>query len=81
MSELPPLQSHHRRDSEVPKIMSVINKGGGPQGYERPLGQLLRLVSKAQAADFHCLLSLDALGAITKVIKDGTQPNSDITRK
>lgn len=81
MSELPVLQSHHRRDSEVPKIMNAINKGASNFGYERPLGQMLRLVSKAQPADFHCLLSLDALGMIAKIIKEGTEPNSEISRR
>ncbi|GAB0093881.1 hypothetical protein DMENIID0001_090690 [Sergentomyia squamirostris] len=39
MNDMTPLASHFRRDSEVPKIINVINKGGGPQGMERPLGK------------------------------------------
>ncbi|GAB0093882.1 uncharacterized protein DMENIID0001_090700 [Sergentomyia squamirostris] len=81
MNDMTPLASHFRRDSEVPKIINVINKGGGPQGMERPLGQLHRLVAKAQAADFHCLLALNALGGITKVIEDGMKPHSEISKR
>ncbi|XP_059612655.1 S phase cyclin A-associated protein in the endoplasmic reticulum [Phlebotomus argentipes] len=81
LSEMPVLASHHRRESEVPKILNVLNKGGGPQGVERPLGQLHRLVSKAQAADFHCMLSLNALEMITKVVEDGTKPHSEISKR
>lgn len=61
--------------------MNMLNKGGGPHGHERPLAQLLRIVSKAQPADFHCMLSLDTLGVIAKLIQEGTEPNTDITRK
>lgn len=78
---MPVLQSHHRRDSEVPKLMGALNKGGGPQGHERPLGQLFRIVSKAQPADFHCMLSLDTLGVLARIIKDGSEANSEISRK
>lgn len=75
------LQSHHRRDSEVPKLMNLLNKGGGPYGYERPLAQLLRIVSKAQPADFHCILSMDTLGVIARIVEEGAEPNSATTRK
>ncbi|XP_055686257.1 S phase cyclin A-associated protein in the endoplasmic reticulum [Lutzomyia longipalpis] len=81
LAEMPPLASHFRRDSEVPKILNIMNKGGGPQGMERPLGQLLRLVAKAQAADFHCMLSLNALELIVKVVEDGIKPHSEYSKK
>lgn len=81
MAELPVLQSHHRRDSEVPKLMNLLNKGGGQHGPERPLAQLLRIVSKAESADFHCMLSMDTLGVISKLVQEGAEPNSDVSRK
>lgn len=82
LTEMPVLQSHHRKDSEVPKLMNLLNKGGGPQGLERPLGQLLRIVTKAQPADFHCMLSMDTLGVIAKMIKEGSEEvNTVISRK
>lgn len=65
----------------MPKILSMMQKGVGAHGYERPLGQLLRIVSKAQPADFHCLLSLDALGVIAGLIKEGSEPTSDVSRR
>lgn len=80
--ELPALQNHHRRDSEVPKLMNLLQKHkGGTQGYERPLGQLLRIVSKAQTADFHCMLSMDTLGVVAGIIKEGCEDNSTISRR
>lgn len=81
LSEIPVLQSHHRKDSEVPKLMNLLSKGGGPHGHERPLSQLLRIVSKAQPADFHCMLSMDTLSVIAKLAQDGSEPNTDISRK
>lgn len=81
LAEIPTLQTHHRRDSEVPKLMNLLSKGGGAQGLERPLGQLLRIVSKAQPADFHCMLSMDTLGAIATIVKEGSEANNDISRK
>lgn len=81
LAEIPALQTHHRRDSDVPKLMNALNKGGGPQGLERPLGQLLRIVTKAQPADFHCMLSMDTLGVVAGIIKEGSEANSDISRK
>lgn len=81
VSELPVLQSHHRRDSEVPKLMSLLNKGGGPHGHERPLTQLLRIVTKAQPADFHCMLSMDTLGVIARLVQEGSEANAEVSRK
>lgn len=75
------LQSHHRRDSEVPKLMSLLNKGGGPHGHERPLTQLLRIVTKAQPADFHCMLSMDTLGVIARLVQEGSEANAEVSRK
>lgn len=81
MAEQQQLPAYMRRDSEVPKLLAIIKKGGGPQGIERPLGQLLRLIAKAQVFDFQCFWLLDGLGVVTKVIEDGMQQNSDISRK
>lgn len=70
-----------RRDSEVPKLLGIIKKGGGPQGMERPLGQLLRLIAKGQIFDFQCFWLLDGLGVVSKIVQDGVQPNSELSRK
>lgn len=78
---MPVLQSHHRRDSEVPKLMNLLSRGGGPHGHERPLTQLLRIVTKAQPADFHCMLSMDTLGVIARIVQEGSEANSEISRK
>lgn len=82
MKELQPLPLHMKRESQVPKYLNLIKKGGGAQGIERPLGQLLRLIAKAQVADFQCFLLLDGLGNITQnVIVKGMQEDNEISKK
>ena len=82
MKELPTLPLHLKRESQVPKYLNLVTKGGGAQGIERPLGQLLRLIAKAQAADFQCFLLLDGLGNIAQnVITKGMQEDADISKK
>lgn len=70
-----------RRDSDVPKLLNTIRKGGGPQGMERPLGQLLRLIAKPSVFDFQCLWLMDGLGALTDVIRNAFEPGSELSRK
>lgn len=70
-----------RRDSSVPKILAMIRKGGGPQGMERPLNQLARIVAKPEVFDFQCLWLLDGLGILATVIKTAIEPNSELSRK
>jgi len=78
MQELP---QHMRRESDVPKLLNLIIKGGGPQGIERPLGQLSRLITKGQICDFQCMWLLDGLGIISKVIKTGMAEFSEISKR
>lgn len=77
--ESPP--AYMRRDSDVPKLLGVVRKGGGPQGMDRPLGQLLRLIAKPSIFDFQCLWLLDGLGALADVIKNAIHPSSELSRK
>ncbi|XP_037958436.1 calponin homology domain-containing protein DDB_G0272472 [Teleopsis dalmanni] len=80
--ELEPLPANIKRTSEIPKFLNVIIKGGGNPGYERPLGQIIRLLQKAAINDFQCFYLLDGLGTISSlVITAGMQPNSGISRK
>lgn len=70
-----------KRDSVIPKILTMIRKGGGPQGIERPLGQLLRTVAKAEVFDFQCFWLMDGLSALANIIKSAMEPNPDVSRK
>lgn len=81
MKDLEPVPLYMKRDSDVPKILTMIRKGGGPQGIERPLGQLSRAVAKAEVFDFQCLWLMDGLGVLANVIKTALEPNSEISRK
>ncbi|XP_055847204.1 S phase cyclin A-associated protein in the endoplasmic reticulum [Episyrphus balteatus] len=82
LKELQPVPMHMKRESQVPKYLNLISKGGGPQGLERPLGQLVRLMAKAQVFDFQCFLLMDGLGIITNcVVTKGIEPNSEISKK
>lgn len=81
LSELQQLPAHMRRDSQVPKLLALITKGGGPQGIERPLGQLLREMAKGQIYDFQCMWLLNGIGTITNVIQTGMEMNSDVSRR
>lgn len=81
MAEMQAVPAYMKRESDVPKLLGVIKKGGGAQGIERPLGQLLRLLSKAQVFDFQCFWLLDGLGVLAQVISDGMTPNSEVSRR
>lgn len=81
IKELDPVPMYMKRDSGVPKILAMIRRGGGPQGMERPLGQLARIAAKPQVFDFQCLWLMDGLGALADVIKCGLEPNTEISRK
>lgn len=73
--------SYIRRDSEVPKLLAITKKGGGQQGIERPLGQLLRIIAKAQVYDYQCFWLMDGLGTVSNVLKQHEESSSDISRK
>lgn len=79
--DLEPVPLYMKRDSSIPKILSAIRKGGGPQGIERPLGQLSRTIAKAEVFDFQCIWLMDGLGALATIIQTGIEPNSEISRK
>lgn len=82
LKELQPVPIHMKRESQVPKFLNLIAKGGGAQGLERPLGQLVRLMAKAQVFDFQCFLLMDGLGIIAdSVVTKGIEPNSEISKK
>lgn len=81
MSGLDPVPMYMRRDSTVPKILGMMRKGGGPQGMERPLNQLARIVAKPEVFDFQCLWLLDGLGVLANVVKTAIEPNSELSRK
>lgn len=70
-----------KNNSCVPKILALMRRGGGPQGMERPLGQLTRIAAKPEVYDFQCLWLMDGLGVIAEVIKDALEPNSELSRK
>ncbi|EDW75511.1 uncharacterized protein Dwil_GK23893 [Drosophila willistoni] len=79
LEELP---AHVKRESTVPKFVNLVMKGGGAQGLDRVLGNLLRVIPKAQAFDFQAFLSMDGLGVLaTHVISKGLEDNSEISRK
>ncbi|XP_049536689.1 S phase cyclin A-associated protein in the endoplasmic reticulum [Anopheles darlingi] len=82
LTELNPLTPSIRRQSQVQRLLSTVAKGGsGTLGVERPIGQLLRLIAKAEVADFQSLWLLDGLGTIAKVIENGLYPGTDVSRK
>lgn len=81
MKDLEPAPLYMKRDSEVPKILSTIRRGGGAQGMERPLGQLSRTVAKAEVFDFQCLWLMDGLGVLATTIKSALEPNTELSRK
>lgn len=82
MSEMEQVPAYIRRDSEVPKLLAIIKKGGGPQGIERPLGQLLRLIAKAQVFDYQCFWLMDGLGVISQVIQNVTESQmNEVSRR
>ncbi|XP_065088939.1 uncharacterized protein ssp3 [Ochlerotatus camptorhynchus] len=79
--ELQPLAPQIRKQSQVPKLLNTIVKGGGPLGVERPLGQLLRLMAKAEVVDFQSMWLLDGLKTISEVIQMGMEPNSEVSKR
>uniref|UniRef100_A0A2M4B8P6 Putative s phase cyclin a-associated protein in the endoplasmic reticulum isoform x1 n=1 Tax=Anopheles marajoara TaxID=58244 RepID=A0A2M4B8P6_9DIPT len=82
LTELNPLTPSVRRQSQVQRLLGTVAKGGsGTLGVERPIGQLLRLIAKAEVADFQSLWLLDGLGTIAKVIENGLCPGTDVSRK
>lgn len=81
-SSLEQVPSYMKRDSEVPKLLSIIKKGGGSQGIERPLGQLLRIMAKVQVVDYQCFWLLDGLCVISKIIRNVADPaENEISRR
>lgn len=71
-----------KRDSTVPKLLNLVVKGGGAQGLERALGNLLRVIPKAQTFDFQAFLCMDGLGIVANhVISKGLQENTDVSKK
>ncbi|XP_036329123.1 calponin homology domain-containing protein DDB_G0272472 isoform X1 [Rhagoletis pomonella] len=82
MKEQQPVPLHMKRESQVPKYLNLVSKGGGSQGLERAVSQLLRLMSKAQVFDFQCFLLMDGLGVITtNVISKSMLENNDIPKR
>ncbi|XP_013104459.2 S phase cyclin A-associated protein in the endoplasmic reticulum [Stomoxys calcitrans] len=82
LKELQPVPLHMKRESQVPKYLNLVNKGGGSQGLERALGHLLRIMAKAQVFDFQCFLLMDGLGTITTaVISPGMQEDAEVSKK
>lgn len=81
MATLEPVPNYMRRDSDVPKLLGVMKRGGGPHGMERPLGQLARLVAKPTISDFQCLWLMDGLSVLANVISSATEPENELSRK
>ncbi|XP_053693788.1 S phase cyclin A-associated protein in the endoplasmic reticulum [Sabethes cyaneus] len=81
LAEMQPLAPQIRKQSQVPKLLGTIVKGGGPLGVERPLGQLLRLMAKAEVVDFQSMWLLDGLKTIADVVQTGMEPNSEVSKR
>lgn len=81
MADMEQVPVYIRRESEVPKLLALIKKGGGSQGIERPLGQLLRLIGKTQIFDYQCFWLMDGLGAVAKVIQNVSSATNEISRR
>lgn len=64
LSTMETLPIHLKRDSSVPKLLNLVMKGGGAQGLDRTLGNLLRMIPKAQTYDFQAFLNMDGLGVL-----------------
>lgn len=84
LEELPELSAHHRKQSQVPKLLNSIRKGNASNGVqlgaERPIGQIIRIIEKSSVVDFHALWLLDGLGTLANIIEAGLQPNSEVSR-
>lgn len=70
-----------KRESQIPKFLNLVNKGDGPQGLEVLLGQLLRIIVKAQVFDFQCFWLMDGLETVSNVVITGMEPNSEIFKR
>ncbi|EDW03943.1 GH11520 [Drosophila grimshawi] len=84
LSTLDALPAHLKRDSNVPKLLNLVVKGGGAQGLDRTLGNLLRVIPKAQTCDFQAFLNMDGLGILAShVISKGMDDanNTEISKK
>lgn len=81
MKDLEPVPIYMKRDSSVPKILAMMRRGGGPQGMERPLGQLARIAGKPEVFDFQCVWLMDGLGVLADTIGSALEPNSELSRK
>lgn len=82
LATLEAVPAHVKRDSCVPKLLNLVMKGGGSQGLDRTLGNLLRVIPKAQTFDFQAFLNLDGLGVLTNyVISKGLEDNAEISKK
>ncbi|KAL5280071.1 SCAPER family protein [Megaselia abdita] len=81
IKDLDPIPIHMKRESQVPKFLNLVTKGGGTQGLERQLGQLLRIMAKANITDFQCFWLMDGLGILTNVLVQGMEVNTEISKK
>ncbi|KAL7742273.1 hypothetical protein ACLKA6_005534 [Drosophila palustris] len=82
LSTMEALPVHLKRDSSVPKLLNLVMKGGGSQGLDRTLGNLLRVIPKAQTCDFQAFLNMDGLGVLAShVISKGMEENAEISKK
>lgn len=82
LATLEELPLHLKRDSSVPKLLNLVMKGGGAHGLDRTLGNLLRVIPKAQTCDFQAFLNMDGLGILTShVISKGMEENAEISKK
>lgn len=73
VADMEPLPAYVRNSSEVPRLLGQIRKGGGAQGLERPLNQLMRCIDKTQVYDYQCFWLSDGLGVLAKVIQTGIE--------
>lgn len=81
IKDLDPVPLHLKRESQVPKFLNLVTKGGGAQGLERQLGQLLRIMAKANTTDFLSFWLMDGLGVLTNVLIQGMEINTEISKK
>lgn len=83
MADMDQVPAYMRRESSVPKLLAIIKRGGGPQGLERQLGQLLRVIEKAQIFDYQCFWLMDGLGVVAAIIQndDENSKGEEISRR
>lgn len=80
-ADLEQAPAYMRRDSSVPKLLAIMRRGGGPQGMERQLSQLARIIAKPEVFDFQCLWLLDGLGVLADIVQKAIEPNTELSRK